>query len=187
MLEDRWADLPEKQLKEVLQMHESMIYLYQMRQDRLQQSESPIESIRLTTEAVLEAHRRLTAGLIECPGEFRNEDVYAGVSGGGKFYPDAPHLLSSSFNTVIELYNALLSDLVEECEAPDVTKSLHNLAALLFVQLVTVHPFDDGNGRVFRLLANHVLSAVTPFPIPAYVEDGIRTRRTCVKTSQTQS
>ena len=60
------------------------------------------------------------------------------------------------------------------------TTALYNLAALLFVQLITVHPFDVGNGRTLRLLANFVLSAITPFPIPAYVEDGIRTHRTYI-------
>ena len=33
---------------------------------------------------------------------------------------------------------------------------------------------------MLNLLANFVLSAITPFPVPAYTEDGIRSRRTYI-------
>lgn len=163
-----------------MQMHDSMTYLHQIRRDRLQQGESPLESVRLRVDTVLEAHRLLMVGLIDRPGKIRDEEVYTGVPGGGKFYFDAPSLLHSSFETLIELCNALLSDLEDAWNAPDIVTRLYNLAALLFVQLVTMHPFDDGNGRVSRLLVNHVLSAITPFPTPRHVEDGIRSQRTYV-------
>ena len=33
---------------------------------------------------------------------------------------------------------------------------------------------------MLKLLANFVLSAITPFPVSAYIEDGIRSRRTYI-------
>ena len=161
-------------------MHEAMCFLQKTRLDRLQQGRTSAESILITPEMLLKAHTILTTDLVERPGQLREEDSYAGVPGGGKFYYDPPHLIPSSFNTTLELYNALLSDVADKWDTLHSTTALYNLAALLFVQLITVHPFDDGNGRTLRLLANFVLSAITPFPIPAYVEDGIRTCRTYI-------
>lgn len=90
--------------------------------------------------------------------------------------------MPSSFQTSLELYNALLCDLAAEWDSLHSTPALYNLAALLFVQLVTIHPFDDGNGngRMLKLLVNVVLSSITPFSVSAYVEDGIRSRRTYI-------
>ena len=180
LLEEGSADLPDRKLREVLQMHTSMTYLEDIREERLRQGASLIESILLTSESVLQAHRKLTVGLIDRPGKLRNEHTYAGTPGGGKFYYDPPQLVSCSLDVIIELYNALLSDLTDEQDSPNFSRKLFNLAALLFVKLVTVHPFEDGNGRLCRLLVNHVLSAVTPFPVPLYVEDGVRSHRTYV-------
>ncbi len=41
-------------------------------------------------------------------------------------------------------------------------------AAWLFCQLITIHPFGNGNGRLCRLLVSQVLSEIVPFPIPIY-------------------
>ena len=180
LLTEACSDFPDRKSKEVLQMHEALCFLQKTRLDRLQQGRMLAESILITPEMVLKAHTILMTDLIERPGQLREEDSYAGVPGGGKFYYDPPHLIPSSFNTTLELYNALLSDVADKWDTLHSTTALYNLAALLFVQLITVHPFDDGNGRTLRLLANFVLSAITPFPIPAYVEDGIRTRRTYI-------
>lgn len=180
LLTEDSADLPEKKRREVLQMHEAMCFLQKVRHDRLQQGETSAESIILTPEVVIEAHTILMAGLIDRPGQLREEASYAGVPSGGKFYYDPPHLIPSSFSTALELYTALLSDLAANWDTVHSTPALYNLAALVFVQLITIHPFDDGNGRMLRLLVNFVLSAITPFPVPLYIEDGIRLRRTYI-------
>ena len=41
-------------------------------------------------------------------------------------------------------------------------------AAWLLYEVVSLHPFYDGNGRICRLLANHVLSLITLFPVTIY-------------------
>ena len=84
--------------------------------------------------------------LIQRPGQLR-EESYAGVPGGSKFYYDPPHLIPSGFSTTLELYNAFLSDAADKWDTLRSTTALYKLAALLFVELITIHPFDDGNGR----------------------------------------
>jgi len=50
----------------------------------------------------------------------------------------------------------------------DSTAYIFKCAALLLFSFVDAHPFTDGNGRMCRLLANHVLSLITPFPVGLY-------------------
>ena len=46
--------------------------------------------------------------------------------------------------------------------------SLFKCVAWLVFELLDLHPFSDGNGRLCRLLSSYVLSACTPFPTPIY-------------------
>ncbi|MDR3189421.1 MAG: Fic family protein [Prevotellaceae bacterium] len=54
---------------------------------------------------------------------------------------------------------ALMSDLVAWYNATERQNALHpvELAALLHYRYVRIHPFEDGNGRIARLLVNYVL------------------------------
>lgn len=54
---------------------------------------------------------------------------------------------------------ALMTDLVQWYIGETEKKGLHAvaLAALLHYKFVRIHPFDDGNGRISRLLMNYVL------------------------------
>lgn len=56
---------------------------------------------------------------------------------------------------------ALMNDLVEWYRNETGKKELHPvvIAALLHYKFVRIHPFDDGNGRISRLLMNYVLYA----------------------------
>ena len=54
---------------------------------------------------------------------------------------------------------ALMADLIEWFRSEESKNELHPfiLAALLHYKFVRIHPFDDGNGRISRLLMNYVL------------------------------
>ena len=54
---------------------------------------------------------------------------------------------------------SLMTDLVQWYREETGKKELHpvSLAALLHYKFVRIHPFDDGNGRISRLLMNYVL------------------------------
>ena len=45
---------------------------------------------------------------------------------------------------------------------------LFKTCAWLLFELLDLHPFADGNGRLCRILCSYVLSKFTPFPTPVY-------------------
>jgi len=53
----------------------------------------------------------------------------------------------------------MMGELIEWFRAEEEKKELHPvaLAALLHYKFVRIHPFDDGNGRISRLLMNYIL------------------------------
>lgn len=40
--------------------------------------------------------------------------------------------------------------------------------AWLLFELLDLHPFGEGNGRLCRILSNYLLSTFSPFPTPVY-------------------
>ncbi len=104
--------------------------------------QGPTEKI-LTETDILKVHELIFSGILESAGSFRNCQVY--IEGCDQMSPPA-------------------------CEVPDLMKSLMiwlndnpeelrivELAAVFHYKLVLIHPFEDGNGRVCRLLTNMIL------------------------------
>lgn len=99
----------------------------------------------LSLRLLHEAHRRLMTGARgadKLPGEVRRSQNWIGGSrpGNAVFVPPPPHLLGD-----------LLGDLEKAIHAEDDLPPLAR-AGLLHVQLETIHPYLDGNGRIGRLL-----------------------------------
>lgn len=44
-----------------------------------------------------------------------------------------------------------------------------SLAAFCQFHFVDIHPFDDGNGRMCRLISKHILDHICPLPIPMFI------------------
>ena len=114
--------------------------------------------------------------LVHNAGEYRKREAYGGFAEGIFFYQPAL-LIPSLLLTVCDLYNQSLRDIADSANQ---VPALYHLAAVLFVQLVTVHPFSDGNGKLARLLASHVLRSVTPFPITPFADGTDLTRKVYV-------
>jgi len=98
----------------------------------------------LTEAAVLGIHRLVFDGVLENAGHYRNSQVY--IEG-------SDHVPPPAFEVPVRVAQ-LLDWLTRN---PNELRPIE-LAAIFHHRLVSVHPFDDGNGRVVRLLMNLVLT-----------------------------
>lgn len=103
------------------------------------------ESVEKTiTEAeILKIHDIIFSGILENAGNYRNSQVY--IEG-------SDHVPPPAFE-VPDLMKELVCWLNRN---PDELNPIE-LASLFHHKLVSIHPFDDGNGRVSRLMANLIL------------------------------
>ena len=101
----------------------------------------------ITVEALVEVHATLMEGQTYLkPGALRTDEVWIGGSSpvNAKFVGANPSKLPD-----------LLEDLVTYCNRTDVPVLIQ--AAIAHAQFETIHPFEDGNGRVGRALIHLLL------------------------------
>lgn len=92
---------------------------------------------------ILKAHEMVFSGILENAGNYRNSQVY--VEG-------SEHVPPPAFE-VPGLMGELLTSLEKN---PQELRPIE-MAAVFHYKLVFIHPFDDGNGRIARLLTNLLL------------------------------
>ena len=102
------------------------------------------------------------------PGEFSKQERATSFKGEEYEYAK-PEDLGPKVQTLLDRYNDLITYCVKEQEDPEdqIYKMFKTCSFLLF-ELLDLHPFGDGNGRLCRLLCSYALSSVTPFPTPIY-------------------
>ena len=125
-----------------------------------------------TVADVEEMHRRLFAatGQQVGSGVLRSEQNWVGRPGQrtpaeAYFVPPPP-----------ELVKLLLSDVMEYVSAPAWVHPLVR-AAIAHLQFETIHPFDDGNGRVGRALMHCVMHRGNALRVPLPLSAAIDARR----------
>lgn len=118
---------------------------------------------------VREAHQMLLAfgrGASKQPGSYKTEQNYVGEGGRRgriRFNPIAPEHLSSGMDA--------LFDFIRAGDMPPILRT-----ALAHVEFEALHPFEDGNGRVGRMLIaltlwHHRLLGQPHFYVSAYLEE----------------
>ena len=126
----------------------------------------------LTVSVIYEVHETLMKGLKEAEkcGWLRENEVYTNWDGGQHYYPP-PDKVEDLFYRAIDRHNIYI-DFVKDMNTEEKVPFIFKCAAWLLFTVVDIHPFVDGNGRLCRLLANYVLSLITPFPVNAYSPSG---------------
>lgn len=105
--------------------------------------ELALGSKKLAEQDMLDIHRAIMSGIISTAGEYRRHDVHIV---GASFTPPPPYQIQEEMKQLVEFINENTAELrpVE-------------LAAHAHYYLAWIHPFDDGNGRMARLLMNLIL------------------------------
>ena len=117
---------------------------------------------RITVELIKELHRALlnsVRGQNNRPGEFRQRQVYIGQPG-ARIY-EATYIAPPS-----EEVDQLMGKLMDYVQVNHKSFSILIEAALIHYQFEAIHPFEDGNGRIGRLLISIYLcqKGVTDMP-----------------------
>ncbi|EFJ45900.1 Fic protein [Volvox carteri f. nagariensis] len=108
-----------------------------------------VEKKPLTPDIVLAAHKILMDGMVCEDGKPVNAGSYRDSLAHAGFHRFLhPELVQPSLVRLLANYNA---------RAASETEDPFALAAWLSYEFVTIHPFEDGNGRMCRLLLNMVL------------------------------
>ncbi|WP_189093635.1 Fic family protein [Deinococcus ruber] len=120
----------------------------------------------LTRTLLLDWHTTLSAGLSSMqPGILRRGDITF-----GSYYGTVPSLINTEIADLIERVNTSISELLVEAEVglkinpADVI----DIGVLLHAELIRIHPFEDGNGRLARA-AHTWVHALFNLPIPVWI------------------
>ena len=68
----------------------------------------------------------------------------------------------------IDWYNSNLELIKSDLHSISNLEKLFKLISWIFIKLIELHPFSDGNGRCCRILAAYILTLICPFPCPIY-------------------
>ena len=111
----------------------------------------------LSEDLIKSVHRELMKGLKTDKGEPINAGEYrmGSVSAGSHTFPDY-NCIPSNMEVIVRDYNHKLRD----------EHDMFELASWLLFRVVSLHPFDDGNGRLCRLLwCFSLIRDGLPFPL----------------------
>ena len=102
------------------------------------------------------------------PGVFSESERYVEYQGEWYGY-QKPENMEESVQTLLDRYNDLMTHCVkEETNSELRVRNMFKTCSWLLFELLDLHPFSDGNGRLCRLLCSYALSSMTPFPTPMY-------------------
>ena len=102
------------------------------------------------------------------PGEMSNKPRMTEFRGEIYYYAN-PEDMESAVVNLLDKYNFLF----DSCTKDGLTNfedlfDFFKTCAWILLELLDLHPFSDGNGRLCRILCSYSLSKLNPFPTPIY-------------------
>jgi len=153
--------------KETINIYEALQYVSKLREEMENTG-------KLTVQQICDIHRMLMTGLRDDAGEIRKHDVYTLCEHKGiHYYPEAS-IAEQILYACVDHHCIQMSHFASPSTAN--VEFIFKRAARLLFDFVDAHPFSDGNGRTCRLLANYVVSLITPFPVTPSCGEGNSTR-----------
>lgn len=122
----------------------------------------------LTVQEICDIHKVLLKGVHPHCGQIRTHEAYTHWHGGVKFFYPSPNEAENRFYALVDHHNIYMEAAPSNKTSVEYTDYIFKCAARLLFEFVDAHPFGDGNGRMCRLLANYVISLITPFPVSLY-------------------
>lgn len=101
------------------------------------------------------------------PGEFSKNKRVTKFKGEEYEYR-TPENMEKEVQTLLDRYNDLISCVKEEKNSEVLVYKMFKTCSWLLFELLDLHPFANGNGRLCRLFCSYALSLITPFPTPIY-------------------
>ena len=154
------TDKTKKSHLETMNTYLAMKKMHEIRQEMAQ-------SGYLTVDLIRSVHRELMKGLHKDNGEIRTTTVYTQFRSAIHMYPP-PTVAEQRLYALVDRHNIYVDSSPSNKLSEEHISHVFKYAARLLFEFVDTHPFADGNGRMCRLLANHAISHITPFPVGLY-------------------
>ena len=84
------------------------------------------------------------------------------------YHYQQPDDMQEAVCVLLDRFNSVFMQSINTSPESNKLLSIFKCVAWLVFELLDLHPFSDGNGRLCRLLCSYVLSTCTPFPTPIY-------------------
>lgn len=156
--------------KETINLEKAYIYLL----GKIQREEESGDYGLLEVSLLEETHRIILEDIpppakdYTKPGQFSNRRRIAEFKGEIYEY-QKPEDMKTAVNNLLDKYNFLFDSCTKNgLKSSADYYSLFKICAWLLFELLDLHPFSDGNGRLCRILCSYSLSSFTPFPTPIY-------------------
>lgn len=127
----------------------------------------------LEVSVVQDLHRTLMTGIIDekintPPGRFSTKPRSVYWKGEVHWYPvqDTQYEWQKQISIILDRYNGLIQAIKMKKGNREATLQLFKCASYLLFNLISLHPFSDGNGRLCRTLASYAMFTHCPFPSP---------------------